>query len=189
MVFHKAIRKYGEDSFEWRLLESNIDNQSLLNSLERLHIARYESLVNDWGYNTEIGGSNGALSESTKQKLREVMTGRKVSEETRAKMSESQKGRIAWNKGIPMTDERKEENRQWSKKNGYQCGSDNPMYGNHGKYRGTYYARPSRNPWTKVWKTNYCYNGHVKFISQFHDPISGQLVYDLIKDAIEGGVD
>ena len=34
-VFHAAIRKYGEDSFEWSVLESNIKTHDELNEREK----------------------------------------------------------------------------------------------------------------------------------------------------------
>lgn len=48
------------------------------------------------------------MREISKQKLREVNIGKKLSEETKQKM----KGRKAWNKGIPMTEEAKQHLRE-----------------------------------------------------------------------------
>ena len=44
-------------------------------------------------------------SEETKQKLRDFATDRKVSDETKLKMSLSHKGQNAWNKGVPLSEE------------------------------------------------------------------------------------
>ena len=60
---------------------------------------------NDWANLEEengIGGSTFRL-ENTRQKLRVFRIGRKHSDETKRKMSEQRKGRIAWNKGKKMT--------------------------------------------------------------------------------------
>lgn len=48
------------------------------------------------------------MREVSKQKLREVNVGKKLSQETKQKM----KGRKAWNKGIPMTEEAKQHLRE-----------------------------------------------------------------------------
>lgn len=48
------------------------------------------------------------MKEESKQKLRKVNIGKKLSEETKQKM----KGRKAWNKGIPMTEEAKQHLRE-----------------------------------------------------------------------------
>lgn len=56
-------------------------------------------------YKTHSNPRYGAhLSEATKEKLRQANLGKKQSEETRAK----RRGRIPWNKGIPMTEEGKQ---------------------------------------------------------------------------------
>lgn len=34
-IFHAAIRKYGEDAFEWTVLESNIKTHDELNEAEK----------------------------------------------------------------------------------------------------------------------------------------------------------
>lgn len=53
-VFHKAIRKYGKDSFVWEILEECPYNQ--LNEKEIYWIATYDSYNN--GYNSTQGGDN-----------------------------------------------------------------------------------------------------------------------------------
>ena len=96
-----AWNKYGQDNFEFSVVEE-VDDASLLNDLERKYIAQYRE--SGLCYNILDGGDGGFLlgihlSDETKRKIgdknRANMTGRKLSAETRAKMSESQKKRYA----------------------------------------------------------------------------------------------
>ena len=84
-AFHMAIRKYGESSFSWRVLEDEVPNEEL-NDLEILYIDLFGTYLQDY-YNVTMGG--------------ESSLGFFPSEETRKKMSMS-----ALNKP-PMTDETK----------------------------------------------------------------------------------
>jgi hypothetical protein len=52
------------------------------------------------------------MSIKHKEKISNAHKGKKVSEETKLKISESCKGRIVWNKGIKCSEENKENNRQ-----------------------------------------------------------------------------
>lgn len=64
--FHRAIRKYGEESFIWEILEtiSAGSKESLtccLKSLEKLYIDKYNSYHN--GYNSTMGGDTMTIIE------------------------------------------------------------------------------------------------------------------------------
>lgn len=100
---NKALQKewneFGADSFEFKIIES-VDNTDVLNDLEIKYIALYRE--KELNYNVSDGGDAGCfagkhLSEETKRKIgdknRVHMTGRKASDETKAKMSKSQKAR------------------------------------------------------------------------------------------------
>lgn len=90
--------KYGEESFSFEVLvtyEEGLD----LNELEIKLIKEYNSF--EKGYNLTIGGEGTTghkMTEEAKRvigiKNRENMTGKKLSEETKKKMSESHKGKI-----------------------------------------------------------------------------------------------
>ena len=61
--FHRAIRKYGFDSFQWEVLETvdcdkAFNLQELLNYLETKYITMYDSYHN--GYNSAPGGQTGS---------------------------------------------------------------------------------------------------------------------------------
>lgn len=114
MCFHKAIRKYGSENFDWEILHNDISNIDDLNKLEIYYIGLYNTYNN--GYNSTIGGwgtvglgcdiktkkkiskansgkNNGmygrSISEWQKQRISEVNTGKVRSAETRKQISET----------------------------------------------------------------------------------------------------
>lgn len=58
MYFHKALRKYGEDSFEWHMTAYGFKSFEQLARAEQLFIATYDP---DQRYNVSIGGECPAL--------------------------------------------------------------------------------------------------------------------------------
>ena len=96
--FYRAIRKYGWDNFKWAVIVEGIENIDSLNNLEKYWIKELDTFEN--GYNSTTGGEGYAVSEETKKKLSESNKGEKnpnygkqFSEKTKKKMSESQKGK------------------------------------------------------------------------------------------------
>jgi group I intron endonuclease len=100
-AFHRALAKYGIESFEWHVIDT-ADNLSELNSKEQKYIELYESFGPN-GYNMTAGG--------------EGQTGWVPSAETRELWSDQRKGRVPWNKGNeyskykPKTQEEKDQNK------------------------------------------------------------------------------
>lgn len=97
--FHRAIQKYGFDSFRYEVLISfKATNENklnvLLDTLEKFYIRKFNSSNRNYGYNLTLGGG-GAI-------------GYKHTKEAKKKMSDFQKGKIPWNKGVPMLEEQKE---------------------------------------------------------------------------------
>lgn len=87
--FYQAIRKYGEDNFEWEIICSTNDKDKL-NELETFYITKYDSIKN--GYNMVDGGDNNIMDiESVKTKHAKVMS----SDEVRNKISKTMKDKIA----------------------------------------------------------------------------------------------
>jgi len=94
-----AIKKYGFDNFDFEvLIECPKEN---LNYWERFYISYYCSNNPDYGYNKTSGGQIGftyKVTEESRKKMSESQKGntnkrgKKCSEESRKKMSESQKG-------------------------------------------------------------------------------------------------
>ena len=73
VYFHKALRKYGDNNFEWKIIDK-AENIEELNDLEIRYIKEYNSFIDyddSNGYNMTEGGMNSRPSEITKQILRE----------------------------------------------------------------------------------------------------------------------
>lgn len=124
---YNAIRKYGEENFEWSILEENVKKQSHLDILEKFWIIKLKTR-GEYGYNIREGGSNGKLAESTKKKLSKANRGKNHpnygkhhTEETRRKISDANRGR-----------KHSEETKGKMKKNHADfSGKNNPNYGKH----------------------------------------------------------
>jgi len=92
-VFHKAIRKYGVEQFEWNIIWEG-DNE-LLNEMEIYFIKLYNSYYSyEKGYNMTFGGdgNTGLRTDETKRKISECKRGIKHSADTKDKISKSCKG-------------------------------------------------------------------------------------------------
>lgn len=87
-VFGRAISKYGWDNFNHIVISENL-TQDEANELESKLINENKSYDPNYGYNIERGGLNSNVSDSTKQKLREINLGKTHSVETRNKMRKS----------------------------------------------------------------------------------------------------
>ena len=88
-----AWKKYGENAFEWIILEECSVDQ--LDQRETFWITEKNSFHN--GYNQTLGGGGRrgwVMSEEHKQRLRELLKTRVISNETRKRLSESQKQRF-----------------------------------------------------------------------------------------------
>lgn len=94
-VFYKAIQKYGWNNIEHEILKTNLTKDEA-NNLEKMYIALYQSNHRDFGYNqTEGGDGQSGFSPTieTREKISSTLMGHTVSEETRRKLSEAQKGK------------------------------------------------------------------------------------------------
>ena len=95
---HNAIKKYGWDGFEHKILFQDLSLEEA-NQIESDLIEKYHSRNPKFGYNIKEGGSYGSHSEETRKKIGEAHKGEKhplygkhPSQETIKKMSESHKG-------------------------------------------------------------------------------------------------
>ena len=120
--FHKALRKWGLDTFEWEIVET-AESEEELNVLEQFYIGKENSYAN--GYNQTLGGEGqkGWIPNDETRRLwssqrkgknqwkhlprivkekpvisEEEMKAR--NEERKRKVSEKLKGRSPWNKGL-----------------------------------------------------------------------------------------
>lgn len=97
-VFHKAIRKYGKDNFSWDIIHDNIP-ENKLNDLENHYIKEHNSYCKNNGYNMTFGGEGTRgfyfkHKERTKVKIRNALTGQKLSENRKRRISNSHKGKV-----------------------------------------------------------------------------------------------
>ena len=96
-IFHELAhqyqyRKYGKENFTYEKICNGISDRQTLNFIERFWIKVFDSR-SPVGYNIEEGGSNkGEVAESTRQKLKNINTGKTIPEETKKKISESMMG-------------------------------------------------------------------------------------------------
>ncbi len=119
IAFKCALRKYGKDNFKKTILVDNVSCLNELNKLEREFIRKYDCIMPN-GYNLDLGGTNkGRMSEITKAKMIKSKTGKKytekqrianseshkglkLSDETKKKIGDANRGKPSWNKGKKM---------------------------------------------------------------------------------------
>lgn len=88
-----AINKYKLSNFNWWIVYV-ADNQIAADNAEKIYISLYNSLT-PYGYNISLGGMGRILvSQETKEKLKKINLGKKLSEQTKKKMSISHTGKI-----------------------------------------------------------------------------------------------
>jgi len=105
-LLHKAIRKYGVDSFKWECLYESFDKELVLFTMENHFIMENNSYFETgYGYNMTFGGQGGMLgkkhTEQTKDKLKlarnkrivEPMLGKTHKESSKEKMSLAKLGK------------------------------------------------------------------------------------------------
>ena len=88
-----AIAKYGWDNFEHFILYQGIDKDTAI-MFEQFLIEEFNTNNSKFGYNLTGGGEGTPeLSEEARLRRIAILTGRPVSEETRRKLSEGNKGK------------------------------------------------------------------------------------------------
>ena len=109
----RALRQYGKQNFKKEILEVFPSKKEAFNAQEK-YIQKYNTLFPN-GYNLSPTGGLGVRgcfshSELSKERISQSSKGisrnknRKMSDETKQKISISKKGKTAWNKGIPMNE-------------------------------------------------------------------------------------
>lgn len=104
--FYRAIKKYGWNNIEHKILFKNLDENEAYEKEKQL-IKELESNNYKKGYNKSIGGEKSALGFKQTKETREKMSennarywkGKKMPDKTKEKISNSLKGRAPWNKG------------------------------------------------------------------------------------------
>ena len=117
---YRSLKKYGWENHVFEII--HICSESELDELEMFYIRKYNSVIS--GLNLMSGRTNGNHSEESKKKISIGLKGKpkseqarknmliarrkrktEISDETRKRLSESHKGQIAWNKGMPHSKE------------------------------------------------------------------------------------
>jgi len=108
--------KYGEQNFKFEIIEYITDKNKLIER-EQYWIDLTKSSNREYGYNinpianSQLGRK---LSEESRKKISDKNKGRIVSEETRQKLSDCHKGEKSYRYGKHLTDEEKENIRQFN---------------------------------------------------------------------------
>jgi group I intron endonuclease len=95
VIFHQAIRKYGEDNIQWTILEDGITDSVILDDREIYWVSKLNTKTPN-GYNMADGGKSirgYKHREDSKNKMSISRKGRIITPEWRKKLSESTKGR------------------------------------------------------------------------------------------------
>ena len=126
--FYRAINKYGWDNFQHLILFSNLTKEEAEKKEIEL-IAEYKATDPQFGYNIENGGNTiGTHSESTRRKISEYHKGKHLTEDGKRRISEANKGRIAWNKGVHWSEEYKINNAMKQKRTPVICVETNQHF-------------------------------------------------------------
>ena len=77
---HSAIRKWGIENFDYKILAYDIEDIDILNMLEQYYISLYNCQVPS-GYNIESGGKNAPKPKTDEQKMKLTWGQAKLTEE------------------------------------------------------------------------------------------------------------
>ena len=92
-LFHKALRKYGEDAFDWEILHCDVRSMEQLKQLEQACIIEFNSM-RPHGLNTGLRKGDEHYSRTRgftpahREKLSKAKRGRKLDGATRAKIAD-----------------------------------------------------------------------------------------------------
>lgn len=104
-TLHKAIRKYGRDNFDIRMIEEYPTKEAMFDG-EVSWIAYFDTYKSPYGYNDTPGGEGGntnggkKFSEAWKTKMSEARKGMVFSDEHKNNLSKSHVGHIAPNRKL-----------------------------------------------------------------------------------------
>jgi group I intron endonuclease len=168
-----AFKKYGEVVFKFVVLNYGTTKEAL-DKLEEDYIRYYNCLNSNYGYNIREGGAHGKLSIETRKKMSEAKKGEKcylykksLSIEHRKKISEN--NACFWK-------DKKRSLKTCKKIRNSKRGKS--LFGFTGAYLDKQII-----PENKPWRSTYFWRGHLTRVGPYEDPLSCQIVRDLIYDA------
>lgn len=132
-ILHNAIRKYGSDNFEYKVIETDI-TEGLIDERERYYIKYYNTFyLNGQGYNMTEGGQGihgYAHTKETKQRIKEsnLSTWQKIKEDEPERYAQLCLNRSLALKGKPKSEEHRA---KLSALASTRVGEKNPFYGKH----------------------------------------------------------
>lgn len=147
--FHNALRKYGVENFESKILDVAFSKEGL-NAKEQFWILWYGTFGN--GYNHNIGGGSGRCSKEAREKLSKSLQGNK------------------YRLGTKMPEYQKEQLKEKMKGNKYRLGKKHSeetkqKISNNNPYKGKFGAEHNRSKGIKAFK--YSKDGNHEFIGIF----------------------
>lgn len=125
MMFHKAIRKYGIDNFDIKILAHDIPLEKI-DEYEMFFIERYKTLINENGYNTAAGGYINPLLGKSDEEIEDIRKRQSETLKNNCKVS----GENNPNYGKAMSEEQKEKISNTLKEL-YENKENHPMYNKH----------------------------------------------------------
>lgn len=94
-LLHRAIQKYGKENFSVEQIDVACDRDEL-DKKEIYWIQYYDSTNNDKGYNLQSGGTHHEISDETRLKMSISQKGKTLSEETRLKVRNARLGKYTY---------------------------------------------------------------------------------------------
>ena len=132
-ILKQAIKKHGIENFKKEILYSRIQYKETADNMERFAIAK-ERAIGKAEYNLADGGQGGDLGNAINKKRSEALKnknkGKKLSEETKQKISEKMKGNTN-SKGKKLSEEARKKISEAERGKPGMKGEKNPMWGRH----------------------------------------------------------
>ena len=165
-----SFNKYGESNFKFSVLNW-ANSQDELNDLEIHYITKYKSLNKNYGFNLRAGGGNGKHSIETRKKIGLSGLGRKHSEETIKRISEAHKGKKRGRFNLI------------TRKNMSKAHEGKGIFG----FTGVFFDK-RLDPEKKCWRSTIKFRGHTNSLGNYYDPLTCEIVYNLVKDEIYNSI-
>lgn len=101
-LLQRAWNKYGEDNFEFLIIETCIDNITVkqVHEIEQQYLDKYWDSGKLYNTNHKATGGHGRHSQHTRKLISVANTGKPKSLEHRKNLSKARMGGISWSKGL-----------------------------------------------------------------------------------------